>query len=326
MKHRLAVFASGEGTNFDAIAHACADGTIDAEVVLMVCDKPSAPVVGKAERMGIKSFVFSPKSYASKAEYEEEIVRRMDAEKVELVCLAGYMRILSDVLLKAYEGRIINIHPSLLPRWRGPSPITAALLARDTQTGLSVQTVDRRMDCGDILYSEKVFLGGRETTESLSVLFSSMAAEAAVCVVENFEEFYRNRTPQDESAATYCRKIRKEDGVIDWTLPAADIDACVRAYYPQPKARSYFNGIELYFLRCDVFDPARLPLSLLETAAEAVPGEIFAYLKPAGFLVKTGGGILSVSELQLKSRKALDAASFKNGSPEIIGARLGSEP
>ena len=109
-------------------------------------------------------------------------------------------------------------------------------------------------------------------------------------------------------------------------MPAVDIDACVRAYYPQPKARSYFNGIELYFLRCDVFDSARLPLSLLETAAAAVPGEIFGYLKPIGFLIKTGDGILAVSELQLKSRKALDAASFKNGSPEIVGTRLGSEP
>ena len=303
-----------------------ASPNIEIAGVLTNPDRPAGrgrhpePTPVKAKALDLKLRVYQPESL------DEDFFDVIRFCRPQLLVVFAYGKIFSRDFLSLFPNGGINIHPSLLPRWRGPSPITAALLTRDTQTGLSVQTVDRRMDCGDILYSEKVFLGGRETTESLSVLFSSMAAEAAVCVVENFEEFYRNRTPQDESKATYCRKIRKEDGVIDWTLPAADIDACVRAYYPQPKARSYFNGIELYFLRCDVFDPARLPLSLLETAAEAVPGEIFAYLKPAGFLVKTGGGILSVSELQLKSRKALDAASFKNGSPEIIGARLGSEP
>ena len=89
MKKKLAVFASGEGTNFEAIAQACADGRLDAEVALMVCDKPSANVVHRAERFGVESFVFSPKDYSSKAEYEGEIVRRMDAAGIDLVCLAG---------------------------------------------------------------------------------------------------------------------------------------------------------------------------------------------------------------------------------------------
>ena len=156
MKHRLAVFASGEGTNFEAIADACADGRIDAEVVLMVCDKPAAPVVGKAVRRGIDSFVFSPKDYASKAEYETEIVRRMNEAGVELVCLAGYMRILSDVLLDAYENRIINIHPSLLPAFRGAHAVEQAVEYGVKVYGITIHYVNSELDGGRII-AQKAF-------------------------------------------------------------------------------------------------------------------------------------------------------------------------
>jgi len=124
---RLAVFASGSGTNFEAIVTACERGVLDAEVVLMVCDKPGAKVVERAAAHEVGAFVFAPKQYASKADYEREIVARLDAAGVELVCLAGYMRIVGDVLLGAYGGRIINIHPSLLPAFRGAHAIEQAL-------------------------------------------------------------------------------------------------------------------------------------------------------------------------------------------------------
>ena len=108
MKKQLAVFASGTGTNFDAIARACADGVLDAEVAVMVCDKPGAAVIEKAARYGVETFVFSPKSYPCKAAFEAEIVKILDAKKIDLVCLAGYMRIVGETLLNAYEGKIIN--------------------------------------------------------------------------------------------------------------------------------------------------------------------------------------------------------------------------
>ena len=94
----IAVFASGNGSNFEALAAACADGRIAARIALMVCDKPGAFVNERAARYGIPTFTFNPKEYPSKADYEREIVRRLRAERVELICLAGYMRILSDVL------------------------------------------------------------------------------------------------------------------------------------------------------------------------------------------------------------------------------------
>ena len=165
MKHRLAVFASGEGTNFEAIANACADGRIDAEVVLMVCDKSAAPVVGKAERMGIRSFVFSPKDYSSKADYEAEIARRMDALGVELVCLAGYMRILSDVMLDAYGGRIINIHPSLLPAFRGAHAVEQAVEYGVKVYGITVHYVTSELDGGRIIAQKAFEYDGSDPAE-----------------------------------------------------------------------------------------------------------------------------------------------------------------
>ena len=149
--HNLAVFASGTGSNFEAIADACADGRLDARVALMVCDKPGAAVIAKAEARGIQTFVFNPKSYPSKAAYEAEIVKVLDANKVDLVCLAGYMRIVGDVLLKAYEGRIINIHPSLLPAFKGAHAVEQAVAYGVKVYGISIHWVNSDLDGGRII-------------------------------------------------------------------------------------------------------------------------------------------------------------------------------
>lgn len=148
---RLAVFASGSGTNFEAIVTACERGVLDAEVVLMVCDKPGAKVVERAAAHGVGAFVFAPKQYASKADYEREIVARLDAAGVELVCLAGYMRIVGDVLLGAYGGRIINIHPSLLPAFRGAHAIEQALEYGVKVFGVTIHYVNGELDGGRII-------------------------------------------------------------------------------------------------------------------------------------------------------------------------------
>lgn len=154
---RIAVFASGNGTNFEAIVAACERGMLDARVVLMVCDKPAAYVVERARAHGVESFVFSPKEYASKAEFETEIVRRLDAAGVELICLAGYMRIIGDTLLGAYGGRIINVHPSLLPAFKGAHAIEQALNYGVKIFGVTIHYVDASLDGGRII-AQRAFL------------------------------------------------------------------------------------------------------------------------------------------------------------------------
>lgn len=148
---RIAVFASGSGTNFEAIASACEQGTIAARTVLLVCDRPEARVVERAAAHGVETFVFAPKAYASKADYEREIERRLDAAGVELVCLAGYMRIVGDVLLAAYGGRIVNIHPSLLPAFPGAHAIRQAFEYGVKVFGATIHWVDATLDGGRII-------------------------------------------------------------------------------------------------------------------------------------------------------------------------------
>ena len=162
---RLAVFASGSGTNFEAIATACERGEIPARVVLMVCDKPGAGVVQRAAGHGVEAFVFAPKEYASKADYEREIVRRLDEAGVELVCLAGYMRILSEVLLGAYGGRIVNIHPSLLPAFKGAHAIEEAVAYGVKVYGVTIHWVDATLDGGRIIAQRAFAYDGDDVRE-----------------------------------------------------------------------------------------------------------------------------------------------------------------
>ena len=151
---RLAIFASGTGSNFVAIAKACESGVLDARVAVMVCDKPGAPVIDRAREMDIETFVFSPNDYAGKAAYEAEIVRLLDSLKVDLVCLAGYMRLIGPTLLERYGGRIINIHPSLLPAFKGAHAVEDAVAYGVKVYGITIHWVDETLDGGRIIAQE----------------------------------------------------------------------------------------------------------------------------------------------------------------------------
>lgn len=162
---RLAVFASGNGTNFEAIARACRQGMLAAEVVLLVCDRPGARVIGRAEEFGIPTFVFDPKAYGSKEEYERQIVQRLEEAGAELVCLAGYMRILGATVLGACGGRIINIHPSLLPAFRGKDAIGQAFDYGVKVFGVTIHWVDATLDGGRIIAQCAFEYDGRDRAE-----------------------------------------------------------------------------------------------------------------------------------------------------------------
>ena len=151
LKKQLAVFASGTGTNFVAIAKACAEGKIPADVAVMVCDRPGAAVIDRARELGVETFVFSPKEYPSKAAFEAEIVKVLDAKNVSLVCLAGYMRIVGDTLLTAYDGRIVNIHPSLLPSFKGAHAVEDAVAYGVKVYGITIHWVNAELDGGRII-------------------------------------------------------------------------------------------------------------------------------------------------------------------------------
>jgi phosphoribosylglycinamide formyltransferase-1 len=163
--HQIAVFASGEGTNFEAIVSACNRGELDARVALLVCDKPQAAVVEKAKKLGIDTFVFTPKAYNSKQEYEQEIVQMLNSRAVELVCLAGYMRIVGQTLLSAYGGRIINIHPSLLPAFAGARAVEQAIEYGVKVFGITIHWVDNTLDGGKIIAQQAFNYDGCDAEE-----------------------------------------------------------------------------------------------------------------------------------------------------------------
>ncbi len=164
-KLRLAIFASGSGSNFEALARACQSGEIDAEVAVMVCDRPGAKVIERAAGLGIKSLVLNPKDFASKAEYEQAILSELESERVELICLAGYMRIITDLLLDAYPERILNVHPSLLPAFKGAHAIEQALAYGVKYFGVSIHYVTRELDGGSIIDQAAFRYEGRKVAE-----------------------------------------------------------------------------------------------------------------------------------------------------------------
>lgn len=163
---RLAVFASGNGSNFEAIARGCQEDAIEgAEVVLCVCDKAGAYVLERAKNYDIPVLLFNPKEYASKREFERMIANRMDAEGVDLVCLAGYMRIIGEELLERYGGKIINIHPALLPAFKGAHAIKDAFEYGVKVYGVTIHEVDASLDGGKIISQVAVPYEGDDIEE-----------------------------------------------------------------------------------------------------------------------------------------------------------------
>jgi phosphoribosylglycinamide formyltransferase-1 len=165
---RIALFASGSGTNFQAIADAVNAGKLDVHIGLLVCDRPNAKVVERAKQLEIPSFVFRPKDYASREQYEEEILQRLRDLEIDLVVMAGYMRLITQVLVKPWYGRLINIHPSLLPAFPGLNAVKQALDYGVKITGVTVHYVDGGMDTGPIIAQQSLAITENDTEESLA--------------------------------------------------------------------------------------------------------------------------------------------------------------
>ncbi|MBR2565965.1 MAG: phosphoribosylglycinamide formyltransferase [Paenibacillus sp.] len=166
--YRIAVFASGEGSNFQSLVDAARNGALDASVELLVCDKPTARVVQRAQEAGIDCHLFTPKSYPSREAYEAEIIEVLESKEIDLVVLAGYMRLLTSVMVDRYAGRLINIHPSLLPAFAGKDAIGQALDYGVKVTGVTVHFVDGGMDTGPIIAQHPVPVMPEDTAETVS--------------------------------------------------------------------------------------------------------------------------------------------------------------
>ncbi len=164
----IAIFASGNGSNFQAIAEAVKEGRIKAKLVLLVCDKPGAYVLERAKKFGIEQFLIEKKNFSDKKEYESQILKKLKEKNIGLIVLAGYMKIIGLDILKAYKDKIINIHPALLPSFKGTEGIKEAFDYGVKVTGVTIHFVDEEMDSGPIIMQEAVEIQSNDTQETLS--------------------------------------------------------------------------------------------------------------------------------------------------------------
>lgn len=163
----IAIFASGTGSNFLAIDKAINEGLLQANIAVLVSDRPKSKSIENAKKLGIKCFAFSPKQYTSKKEYEIEIRDLLRDLNVELIVLAGYMRLIGSTLLGSYQKRIINIHPSLLPSFKGKDAVGQAMTTKVKVTGVSIHYVDEGMDTGEIIAQEALDIKDLKTRDEI---------------------------------------------------------------------------------------------------------------------------------------------------------------
>jgi methionyl-tRNA formyltransferase len=236
----------------------------------------------------------------------------IEALKPDILVSFAYGRIFGPKFLALFPLGGINIHPSLLPAYRGPTPIPQAILNRDRETGISVQRLALEMDSGDILAQEAFPLTGTETTASLSGEMARRAALLIPRVLRGIAAGTLEGRKQDNERASYCRLLSREDGRINWAREAPDIEAQIRAYSPWPLAWTLDGDQCLYILKAS---------AVPEGGGEA-PGTVLGIDRGRGILVQTGEGALAVSMLQYEAKKALDWKAFLNGARGFTGRRL----
>jgi len=258
-----------------------------------------------------------PQVFILKPEKLDSATRSMVAElKPDILVSFAYGKIFGPKFLGLFPLGGINIHPSLLPKYRGPTPIPAAIINRDTETGITIQRLAAEMDSGDIFVQEKVPLDGRETTAGLSETMAQKAAELLPVVLKGIAAGTIQARAQDHSVATYCSLIEKEDGLINWNRSAPEIDAGIRAFEPWPLSWTTHGELRLFIHKASPFS--------MEKGEGKEPGEVLGKDKDKGILIQTGQGILAVSRLQYQGKKAMEWNVFLNGARNFLGAKLGT--
>lgn len=239
--------------------------------------------------------------------------RRQLAElKPHLIVVAAYGLFLPPETLALPPLGALNIHPSLLPLHRGPSPVASAILAGDAATGVSIILLDEGMDSGPVLAQRETPIGADETAGALTARLFDMGATLLADTLPTWRARHITPAPQDESRATITHLLSREDGAIDWHTPAPQIARQVRAYHPWPGAFTHWNGRLLKIIEARAVD----------APAGAVPGVALAL--PQGVAIGAGDGALLPLTLQIEGRRAVSAAEFTRGYPDFIGAILGA--
>jgi methionyl-tRNA formyltransferase len=244
---------------------------------------------------------------------EPSFLKLLEPLRPDLMVVVAYGQILSAPVLSIPQRGCVNVHASLLPKYRGAAPIVRAILAGETRTGVTTMLLDPGMDTGPILLAEETEISEEDTAGTLDQRLSRMGAGILLRTLEALEKNAIHPHPQDHSQATQAPKVEKKEARIDWSSPARQIFNVIRALDPWPGAYTTLSGRTL-----KLFHP-----HFLEEEVKEAPGTL-AQTSAEGLFVATSRGYLLIQEVQLESRRRMGVAEFLKGYPLQAGARLGN--
>lgn len=286
------------------------------EVVLAITqpDRPkgrsgkliASPVKQYAEKEGIEVF-------ACEKIKQADAVEKLRSAGADLFVVAAFGQILSKEILEMPRFGCINVHASLLPEYRGASPIQQAILDGKKKTGVTIMQMDEGLDTGDILISKEVIIDEKETGGSLFEKLEAAGGSLIIDAVDAIEQKKVTPVKQDEKKASHAGIIKKERGRIDFSKSAGEIERLIRAFDPWPSAYTSFSGKTLKLWKADVTDNAK----------KAAPGTVIQVTKDT-FTVACGSGALLIKELQLEGKKRMSTRDFLLGNDLKEGDSLGS--
>ena len=238
----------------------------------------------------------------------EESIAALRALRADLFVVVAFGQILPQVLLDLPRIASINVHASLLPRWRGAAPIQAAIRAGDRESGATLMVMDADLDTGPVIARTALPIAHDETGKSLHDKLAQLGAALLVQALPDFLDGKISTVPQDEKYATYAPTLKKEEGRLDWTRAAAEIERTIRAFSPWPGSFTTWHGAALKIH------------AGYEEAGRASPGLVFQHKK--GIAIGTGAGLFFPTEVQLAGKQVLSIKDFVNGHADFLGANL----
>lgn len=258
------------------------------------------PVKKYAEDNGIR--VETPDSVNT-----EDFVKMLKDLEIDYIVVVAFGQLIKNILLDNFKDKIINLHPSLLPLYRGASPMQFTLLNGDEKTAATAMLIEKAMDSGDILIQREMVIDSSDDYLDLEDKLGKIGAEAIRDALLNFDQVYENRIVQDDDKATYCTKIDKEMGRIDWNRTSLQILDQIRALVGFPVAFFDYKGQNAKVHKASLGD------------LKGKPGEILVANKKDKIVIGTGDGSIRIEKIQFPGKKAMDTASFLLGNEIEVG-------
>ena len=240
----------------------------------------------------------------------DSVVSELAAAAPDLIVVAAYGKILPAAVLDLPPHGCLNVHASLLPRHRGASPVTAAILAGDPETGVTIMQMDKGLDTGPILRQQSLRLSGEETTSALTTALAQLGAELLIPTLDELIAGRVKAQAQDSARATYAPLLSKDDGIVQWDQDAESICRHVRAMQPWPGAVTLWDDRQLKVLRARA----------IARESDEAPGSVIKHQEKLA--VVAGSGVVLLEEVQLAGKRAMPAADFLHGYGSIVGTVL----